>query len=81
VIFEVKLFAVARQMTGRDTIEVRVPDDATVGHLRRELTRQAPSLETLMPHLMIAVDAEYADDGRPLRAGDEVACIPPVSGG
>ena len=78
---QVSLFAVARQVVGYDSIEVRLPDDATVGQLRRELVRQVPSLGALMSHLMIAVDTEYADDGRPLRAGEEIACIPPVSGG
>lgn len=79
--FQVKLFAVARQVTGRDTVDVCLPEGATVGQLRCELACQAPALLPLMPHLMIAVDTDYADDGRPLHAGDEIACIPPVSGG
>ena len=79
--FQVKLFAVARQVTGLDTIDVCLPDGATVGQLRNELACQSPSLGPLMPHLMIAVDSNYADDTRTLRAGDEIACIPPVSGG
>ena len=78
---QVRLFAVARQVAGCDSIEVRLPDDATVGVLRFELARQVPALDALLPHLMIAVDNQYADDGRPLRAGEEIACIPPVSGG
>jgi len=78
---EVKLFAVARQVAEHDKVEICLPEGATVGRLRRELGYQIPALVSLLPHMMIAVDAEYADDDRPLRAGEEIACIPPVSGG
>jgi molybdopterin converting factor subunit 1 len=77
----VKLFAVARQIAGHDEIEVRLSDGATVGDLRHEIAKQVPSLAPLLPHLMIALDAEYADEDRPIRPEDEIACIPPVSGG
>jgi molybdopterin converting factor small subunit len=38
-------------------------------------------LSTLLPHVLFAINAEYAGDATPIPAGAEIACIPPVSGG
>jgi len=78
---DVQLFAVARQRAGRPRVAVELPGGATVAELRRALAARCPELAALLPHLMIAVDAEYADDARPIPPGAEVAVIPPVSGG
>ncbi|HEY4312454.1 MAG TPA: MoaD/ThiS family protein [Pirellulales bacterium] len=77
----VKLFAVARELTGRDVLEITVPAGATVGGLRAALVVAAPELEKVARHVMFAIGTEYADDAQPLVEGVEVACIPPVSGG
>jgi molybdopterin converting factor subunit 1 len=77
----VRLFAVARQTAGRDSVEIELPDGATVGQLRLGLARQVPALATLVEHAMFALDAEYADDAAVINPDGEVACIPPVSGG
>ena len=77
----VKLFAVAREVYGDDTIAVEVPAGATVGQLRNRLAAEIPKLAPLMSQILIAVNSEYATDQNPLAEGDEVACIPPVSGG
>ncbi len=77
----VRLFAVARQTAGRDSIEIELPDGATVGQLRLGLARQIPALATLIEHATFALDAEYADDAVAIHPDVEVACIPPVSGG
>ena len=77
----VRLFAVACQLAQNQQIEVALPEDATVGDLRWEIARQFPPLAPLVPHLMIALDADYADDNRILRSDQEIACVPPVSGG
>ncbi|MBI4498216.1 MAG: MoaD/ThiS family protein [Chloroflexi bacterium] len=45
------------------------------------LTAEYPSLARYGPHLMLAVNAEYVRPDHPLHDGDEVALIPPVSGG
>lgn len=78
---EVRLFAVAGDLAGRRTVEVELPAGATVADLRRALTGQWPALEALGPRLLIAVNQDYAPDDRVLAPGDEVAGIPPVSGG
>lgn len=78
---EVQLFAVARQLAGRETVAVALSAPATVGSLRSALGEQIPALASVLPHVMFAVNAEYADDGAVIPPGAQVACIPPVSGG
>jgi len=64
--------------TGMLTLEL--PEDSTVGAAKAELQRRHPSL--LWPAgTMLAVNQEYAGEMSVLRNGDEVAIIPPVSGG
>jgi len=77
----VKLFALAREVYGDDTIVIALPAGATVGELRRRLKVEIPGLVSLMSQILIAVNTEYASDEFPLAEGDDVACIPPVSGG
>lgn len=78
---EVLLFAGAREAMGGDRVEVTTEDVATVGTLRRCLGEQYPALRPWLSRMMIAVNAEYADDAQVLTPGAEVAGIPPVSGG
>ncbi len=77
----VRLFAVARQLAGAETIDLELPERATVGQLRRELMARLPQLAPLVAHMALAVDSSYAGDDLEISPGAEVACIPPVSGG
>jgi molybdopterin converting factor small subunit len=78
----VRLFALARQRAGRPEVVLDVPSPATVAGVKRALATALPELASLVPQLMIAIDADYAnDDERPIPPGAEVAAIPPVSGG
>ena len=77
----VRVFALARQMAGRDAIEIELPEGATVANLREALVAQIPRLSGLGRHLTFAIDAQYVGDDAPVPSGGEVACIPPVSGG
>ena len=77
----VRLFAAAKQAAGRDSVDVELPEGATVAQLRRRLAEQLPHVSELLWRAMFAIDTEYAADGDPIRPGTEVACIPPVSGG
>ncbi|MBY6277125.1 MAG: molybdopterin converting factor [Symbiobacterium thermophilum] len=76
----VKLFAAAADAVGRRTLE---GDWAgrTTAQLLEILTQQYPNLARLAPVLSVAVNREYAPADRVLADGDEVALIPPVSGG
>jgi len=77
----VKLFAVAKQAAGADAIELAVADGATVAAVRDALVERLPALAAVRRHLLFAVNTDYAADSRVIASGDEVACIPPVSGG
>jgi molybdopterin converting factor small subunit len=77
----VRLFAVARQTAGCDSIDLCLSEGATVGDLRSELARRLPQLARFMPQMMFAIGTQYADDRTPLAADTDIACIPPVSGG
>lgn len=80
-VVSVRLFARARDLAGKDMIAVDLPAGAKVQDLRRLLGQAFPALETLVGHSAMAVDDEFADDQRALRAGMRVALLPPVSGG
>jgi molybdopterin converting factor subunit 1 len=77
----VKLFAAAREIVGAGEIVVNVPAGAKVADLRGALALAAPELAPLAERSLMAVNAEYATESTPLTAGDELALIPPVSGG
>jgi len=77
----VRLFAVARQLAGVDTIDVDLPRGATVSDLRDAIQSQFPDLAHLMRHTAFAVNTDYAQDETEIPDDAEIACIPPVSGG
>lgn len=81
MIVRVQLFAVARDLAGRGVVEIELPEGGTVADLRRALAAAVPSLAPVLPRVLVAVGADYARESAVLRPGDEVACIPPVSGG
>jgi len=78
---QVKLFAVAKQLVGSDTTTVELPAEPTVADLRVALARDYPALSPTLASVVFAVNAEYANDQTRLTSTDEIACIPPVSGG
>lgn len=77
----VRLFAGAKQAFGCDSIEVELPDRATIGQLRRRLADEMPELRQVLQRAMFAVDRQYAADTNEVPPDAEIACIPPVSGG
>lgn len=77
----VKLFAAMRDLAGSDTEVVELPDGATVADLRRELGKSLPLARTLLARSAVAVNHDTAENEHVIRASDECAVIPPVSGG
>jgi len=72
----VRLFAGLRERAGTDRLTLELPDGARVGDAlaqMRDLIHDVP--------VVMAVNREYADDAQDLATGDELALIPPVSGG
>jgi molybdopterin converting factor subunit 1 len=70
-----------RDITGRDGETVEVANDAVVGELYATLQQRIPQLQKFRHIVALAVNCEYAGRETQLREGDEVALIPPVSGG
>ncbi len=81
LIVRVKLFASYKEKAGMSDLEISLTDDATVSDAARELLRLHPAISGDSSRLMIAVNEEYQEHDYPLSENDEVAFIPPVSGG
>jgi molybdopterin synthase catalytic subunit len=77
----VRAFAAVRDIVGRPEIALEVPEGMTAGRLLQQLAAEYPRLRALVPSLRLAVNREYAEETRLLADGDELAIIPPVSGG
>ncbi len=77
----VRLFAILREKAGTSEMMVDLPEYSTVADLLAALESRFPDLSASVPHTMIAVNTEYVENTHPLHDGDEVALIPPVSGG
>ena len=77
----VKLFAIARDRAGADSVSLELAPGATVSAAGRALVERLPTLADLEPRVAYAVNREYASRETVLRDGDELAVIPPVSGG
>jgi MoaE-MoaD fusion protein len=75
----VLFFGAVRERLRMSQVELATPAD--VNALLAELTTRHPELSALLPALRVAVNQEFADGDVVLRDGDEVALIPPVSGG
>jgi molybdopterin synthase catalytic subunit len=76
----VRLFAGLRERAGTDRLEVELPDGARVADVLAAMA--ATPVGALRPReCVVAVNREYAAADAPVRAGDEVALVPPVSGG
>jgi MoaE-MoaD fusion protein len=72
----VRLFAMLRERAGAPELVLELPEGARV----RDALAELPELAAGLP-LVMAVNREYAGEDEPLSAGDELALIPPVSGG
>lgn len=76
----VKFFALGRELVGDNSLNIELENGNSVQSLIDVLKRQHPKLGELKSFL-VAVNMEYADSQTSLKDGDEVAIIPPVSGG
>jgi len=77
----VRLFARLRELTGASELTRELPEGAVARTLWDSLVRDYPVLEAYGPAISCAVNEEYARLTTPLAAGDDVAFLPPVSGG
>jgi molybdopterin synthase catalytic subunit len=77
----VRLFAMQRQQTGRRDVVLEIPAPATVASAWQELARAYPALEPAAASVRFARNGAYVEPQELLADGDELAVIPPVSGG
>lgn len=79
---ELRLFAVLREHAGRDRIALRLEEGATVAEAL-EAAGKEPGLGEILARMPVrmALNREYVSDDAKVSAGDELALIPPVSGG
>ena len=77
----VRCFAAVREIVGVGELVVDLPEGSTLNELLDQIRCQFPRLEGLTGSLLFSVNQEYASSDKRLAAGDEVAFVPPVSGG
>ncbi|HEY1922279.1 MAG TPA: MoaD/ThiS family protein [Tepidisphaeraceae bacterium] len=76
-----RMFAILRERSGVSDMELELADGATVGVAMEEVGRRFGAIKELLPRAAAAVNLSYAKAGALLHNGDELALIPPVSGG
>ena len=77
----VRLFARLRDIAGAAELARDVSPGSTIGSVWRQLAGEFPALVPYERSISSAVNADYARMDTPLRDGDEIAFLPPVSGG
>lgn len=77
---QILAFGIARDILGARNVSFETPVTLTVGELKRQLLERYPAFGNLSS-LLVAVNAEYEADEIILTEQDEIALIPPVSGG
>ncbi len=74
------LFGITKELAGQQKLQMQLPEATNVADFKKLLNKEYPKLIEL-DSLAIAVNSEYASDDIVLQANDEIALIPPVSGG
>jgi len=78
---KVRLFGRLHDLVGANEREFELPAGATVGDAWQALTREAPGIAPYARSVSAAVNADFSKMAAALSDGDEVAFLPPVSGG
>ncbi|MED5580345.1 MAG: MoaD/ThiS family protein [Nitrospinota bacterium] len=81
MLVKVKCFAWAYEVTGSDEIEVEMKESAKVSDLREILSQKFPKFSGRMESIAVSINQEFVGEGAIISSSDEVALIPPISGG
>ena len=73
-------FGIAKDILGNRQLKLLIEEHATVGSIKKMLSEQHPDFVKLKS-LKLAVNEHYVDDEVVVKDQDEIAIIPPVSGG
>ena len=76
-----RMFAVLRERSGVSQTEIELAEGATVGDAANEVGRRFAAINDLLPRAAAAVNLSYVNPSFVLHEGDELALIPPVTGG
>jgi molybdopterin synthase catalytic subunit len=77
----VLFFGMLKDLSGKSGDLLELPEDASVRDLLAHYASQIPQLKESLPSLAVSVNQEYGDPRTKLKDGDEIALLPPVSGG
>src|SRR5579863_5709552 len=77
----VLFFGVLKDLAGRSSDLLTLPEEATLGDVLEHYEIRLPSLKGKLSSVAISVNQEYSGLEAKLHSGDEVALLPPVSGG
>jgi MoaE-MoaD fusion protein len=77
----VLFFGILKELVGRSSETLELPEGSRLEAVLSHYAGQTPRLKPLLSSLAISVNREYAASDQPLRGGDEVGLLPPVSGG
>ena len=81
MVIRVLFFGVLKDVAGKENESVLMPDGSTVRDVLDSYRKAFPAIEKWVPSLAVSVNQEYSPLSTSLKAGDEVAFLPPVSGG
>ncbi len=78
---KVRLFAILKDVVGEREITITVPSGVTVGYLNNEILRKYPQLRSFSNKFVTSVNYKVTNGDTIITSNDEIALLPPVSGG
>lgn len=78
---KVRLFAILKDVVGKREITITVPSGVTVSYLNNEILKKYPQLRTFSNKFVTSVNYKVTSGDTIITSSDEIALLPPVSGG
>ena len=78
---KVRLFAILKDAVGDREITITVPNGVTVSYLNNEILKKYPQLRSFSNKFVTSVNYKVTSGDTIINSGDEIALLPPVSGG
>ena len=78
---KVKLFAILRERVGESEITITVPTGITVNYLNSEILKKYPQLKSFSNKFVTSVNCKVTSGDTIISSKDQIALLPPVSGG